>query len=266
MKITCGYTDGPYGQLHHWEAGAAGALPDLVCLHATAYSGRTFSTVMEHLARTRRVIALDTPGYGGSDSPPGEIGVEAYAEAIAQGVRAIRSDARPVDLFGYHTGALIATEMAALHPNLVRRIALVGVPYFDGADREAWRAKLAHETELTESFDQFRARWDFFVTRRAEGLPLARGFDNFVDELRAYPREGWAHKALFNYDAQARLPLVAAQVSVINPTGALAAPSRAAALLMPHATVREVPALAGAPLDLGAALLSSELARFLDNP
>jgi pimeloyl-ACP methyl ester carboxylesterase len=266
------YVDGPYGQVHLLARdpvpsdAANRAEPPLYLLHATAYSGQTFEPLMERLARTRRVIAPDTPGYGSSDSPPALPPFEAYANAFVDFIeRTADVDRRPVDVFGYHTGALIATEAAARRPDLVRSLALVGVPYYRaGALREERRAILAERAELTEDFEQFRARWDYFVPDRTPGLSLERGYACFVDELHAYPRHWWAHEALFTYPAEERLPLVECPVLVINPDNTLAAPSRDAARLMPRAEVVELPALSNAIFDLGPHLLAEALERFFE--
>lgn len=264
-----GYADGQYGQVHYWEhgplapSGASAALPDLYCLHATAYSGQTLLPLLQRLGDTRRVLALDTPGYGGSDGPPAEIDFAAYADAIAEAIVATRSGSGPVDIFGYHTGALLATELAARHPQLVRRLILIGVPYFSEADKAAWSEKLVHVTTLTESFEQFRPRWDYFITNRTPGLALNRAFDCFVDELRCYPRDWWAHKALMEYQATPRLALVTAPVLVLNPAASLAQFSRNAAAALPQATLIELPGVSGAPFDLAPDVLADAMATFL---
>jgi hypothetical protein len=143
---------------------------------------------------------------------------------------------------------------------------LVGVPYFEGEERAAWRARLVHETELGESFEQFRARWDYFIAQRTPGLPLARAYACFVDELQAYPREWWAHAALFDYPAAERLARLRQPVLVINPASALAPASRRAAALLPNAQVTELPELQGAVFDLGAEVLAQAMRPFLDAP
>ena len=256
------YINSRFGQLHLRETGNGPRAP-LLCLHATAYSGQTFEPLMPLLADARRVIALDTPGYGQSDGPSALPPFEVYAQAITEALPALVGE-QPLDLFGFHTGALLAIEMALLEPTRVRRLVLVGVPFFEGDERAAWRAKLVHETTLTESFDQFRARWDYFITGRTAGLSLARAYACFVDELKAYPRDWWAHAALFDYPAAERLPQVRQPVLVVNPGSALADASRRAAARMPHAQVLERPALQGAIFDLGTQVLAQAMLPFLD--
>lgn len=259
-----GYVDGRYGQVHYWEHGAASALPDLFCLHATAYSGQTLLPLLERLGRDRRVIALDTPGYGGSDAPPAPVPFEDYGAAIGDAMRALGASAMaPADLFGYHTGALLSTEVAAADSTLVARLVLIGVPFFSADENAAWRAKLVHHSTLTESFDQFRARWDYFVTHRTPGLSLERAFACFVDELRSYPRDWWAHGALMDYRADLRLPLVSTPALVINPRGSLEQQSRHAAHALPNCGLVELPEVGGAPFDLAPDALADAMRSFL---
>ncbi len=243
------YADGRYGQVHIRENTAVAGVP-LVCLHATAYSSRSFGALLEALDGVRHVIAVDTPGYGESDAPPGIVSIAEYAAAIAE----VLPDR--FDLFGYHTGVSIAAEIAIAEPERVERLILMGLPYFQALDFAAWRTRLAARHTLGENLDQFDERWAFFVTNRPEGLSLRRGFENFVDELKAWPNGWWAHDALFDHDLPARLALVAQPVSVLNPPGHLAGPSRLAAGLMQDATVVELPDLAGAVLDAHAGVIA----------
>jgi pimeloyl-ACP methyl ester carboxylesterase len=241
-RIRRRYVDGRYGQVHLRENARVGGVP-LVCLHATAYSSRSFGALLNVLDRKRHVIAIDTPGYGESDAPPALIDIADYAAAIAE----VLPDR--FDLFGYHTGVSIAAEIAIVAPERVGRLTMMGVPYFQAIDFAAWRARLTARHELRETLAQFDERWSFLVTNRPEGLPLRRGFENFVDELKAWPNGWWTHVALFDHDLTARLPLIPVPVTVLNPRGHLTEPSRVAAALIPRVTVVELPDLTGAVLD-----------------
>jgi pimeloyl-ACP methyl ester carboxylesterase len=252
------YVDAGWGQVHYRESGTG---PTLVCLQATAYSGRSVAPLMSHMGG-RRVVAVDTPGYGGSDGPPRPVVFEAYATAVADAVALIAPGER-VDVFGYHTGALIAAEIAAQRPTLLRRMVLMGVPFFKGEEREEWRRRLVHPTALSCGLEQFQDRWDYLVTARAGGVSLQRGFENFVDELFVYPREWWAHAALFEYEAATRLAQICCPVLVINPVTPLAAASRAAAAAIPGAVVREMPEVTAAPFDTAADVVAGAIEAFL---
>ena len=246
------YVDGRYGQVHlrENENKGVGGVP-LVCLHATAYSSRSFGALMARLDGSRYVIAVDTPGYGESDAPPGIVSIADYAAAIAE----VLPDR--IDMFGYHTGVSIAAEIAIRQPARVSRLTFMGIPYFQALDFEAWRTRLAARHALGETLDQFDERWRFLVADRPAGLSLRRGFENFVDELKAWPNGWWAHEALFDDDLPMRLAHVTHPVTVLNPAGHLAGPSRTAAALMRDANVVELPELAGAVLDVHADAIAS---------
>ena len=247
-RIRKRYVDGPFGQVHaRLSPPVAGTMP-LVCLHATAYSSRTFVPLMHQAADVRQVIAIDLPGYGESDAPAAQVEIAAYADAVAVAIRAL-ADGGPVALLGYHTGVYVGAELAVRHPALVDRLVLIGIPYFQALDLAFWRKKLGHRTVLGDRLAQFDERWNFLVASRAPEVSLERGFENFVDELKAWPNGWWAHDAMFAYDSDARLPMLRQPVLVLNPGGHLAEPSRVAARLMPGAQVLEMPDVTGPILD-----------------
>lgn len=259
------YVDGLYGQVHVLTAGQEReSQPPLYLLHATAYSGRTFSPLMEKLAANRIVHAPDTPGYGGSGRPSERPSLGGYAEAFVDLVtKTTDLESGPVDVFGYHTGVFIALEAAAQRPELFRSIILIGVPHYLGAEREERRAVLAEQTELTEDFEQFRARWGYFIRDRTPGLSLPRAFECFVDELRAYPNQWWAHEALFTHDTVSCLERVSCPVLILNPKSPLSEPSRAAAKILKNVEFIELSTLSGAIFDLGGEQICERIEGFL---
>ena len=259
--ITKRYVRVASGQIHLRETATVAANPPLYCLHATAYSGRTFEPIMRAIAGKRRVVAPDTPGYGGSDRPPERWDMGRYASTLGEAIDAAGDS--HVDLFGYHTGAFVATELAVQRPELVRRIVLVGVPFFLGDARAERLAALGKVMHLSDQLDQFEERWSFFVTNRAPGVSLDLGFAHFVDELIAYPHGWWAHDAAFRYEAETRLPLVRHPSLILNPANHLAAASREAARSMPNCRLVELPRLANAVLDVAGMDLAELIDAFL---
>lgn len=123
------YFDCKFGQLHVRTAfPATGGFDEqvtLFCLHAAEASSRAFARLLPELAEVRSVYAPDLPGRGESDpSPTGSI-AEAAA-AISDLANDLRL--RQIDLLGVQFGAGAALELAALRPELVRRLVLAGTP------------------------------------------------------------------------------------------------------------------------------------------
>lgn len=255
---------GPAGQqVHLLEGGSRRGAP-LVCLHATAYAGRSFSPFLEAMASRRRVMALDAPGYGASDAPSLALDIEGYAQAVDAALH--HASESQVDLLGYHTGALVAAELARQRPDRVRRLVLIGVPYFTGAEQATWRRKMAAPTRLVETLDQFAGKWAYLVTQRPAAVPLHRAFENFIDELRAWPRGWWAHDAAFTFDVEPCFRSVAQPVLVLNPRNHLSEASRRAAAALSAATLTELPDLEHGIFDAAPERLADLMDAFLSTP
>src|SRR5690242_20441096 len=98
-----------------------------------------------------RAVAVDLRGYGASDKPPRGYDATTMAADIAQLVTALgEQDAVVV---GNDVGGLLAWTMAAQHPTVVRRIAVLGAAhplrlrqamlYGGRGQRRAWRYALS---------------------------------------------------------------------------------------------------------------------------
>jgi pimeloyl-ACP methyl ester carboxylesterase len=254
--------EGPFGQIHLRATSATPGRAPIVCLHATAYSSQSFLPLMEVLGTHRQVIAIDVPGYGDSDPPPPAMGLSEYAMAVAAALDQL--GAEQAVLLGYHTGAYLAAELAILRPDLVERLVLIGVPYFQALDLQEWRRRLLVKHRLGGRLEQFEERWRYFITERHPGVTLVRGFANFIDELKAWPNGWWAHQAMFDYDSDARLPLVRQPVLVLNPPGHLNPASVAAARLMPDARLVELPDVDGPVLEVAPDRVAQGILTWLD--
>ena len=93
--------DSRMGQVHCIVAGEGAGVP-LLLLHQTPRSVDEYAEVLPLLARERRVIALDTPGYGCSDRVPGQPSIADYAGAAIDVLDALGIERATV--VGHHTG------------------------------------------------------------------------------------------------------------------------------------------------------------------
>ena len=111
------YADSRLGQIHRRIKPATGSGTPLVCLHPAPFSGIYFETIMPLLDIPGGIIAPDYPGFGGSDRIDGLPSIENFAAAMHD---AIDDQTGPVDLLGFHTGCLVAVEMA--HSNALETL------------------------------------------------------------------------------------------------------------------------------------------------
>ncbi|TPG49439.1 alpha/beta fold hydrolase [Sphingomonas glacialis] len=269
--IVRGYTPGRYGQLHYRAAGAHGGRPTLVLLHQNPSSSLEYEALIEELTRDRRVIAFDTPGYGMSDAPPAPLDMAGYAACFAEALPAMGlADADACDVYGFHTGALLAIELAIAVPEAVRRVVVTGLPMRSPAECAERLANAQAAPVLDESGDvaltMARGLWDYVVAARTPGVELARAARVWVDKLTPLDRAQWAYHGVWSYDFAARLPLVGQSTLLLQPAEAIMAQSIAAATLFPNGQVVGLPEFDRDLFDLPEAIarMSAEMRRFLD--
>jgi pimeloyl-ACP methyl ester carboxylesterase len=133
------YADTPTGQVHFRELGSG--VP-LLCLHKTPSSSIQFTRVAPLLADAGfRVIAVDTPGFGGSDPLPGGPTIPGFTAAVLAVLDQLGIERTHV--LGHHTGSLTAVELAARHAHRVDSVILGGLLVMrDDAERDAYRPYL----------------------------------------------------------------------------------------------------------------------------
>jgi pimeloyl-ACP methyl ester carboxylesterase len=144
------------GRISYREAGSG---PALMLMHGLGGNARTWERQLDALSASRRVIAWDAPGYGGSDDLAPD--VETYARAGLALMDAL--GVRTAALCGHSMGGVIATRLAALAPERIERLVLscsllgdgrpAGGPLADG-----YAARIADfETMSPAEFGQARA-------------------------------------------------------------------------------------------------------------
>lgn len=198
-----GYADIPEGQVHYRTEGSGAPL---LLLHQTAFSSDEYTRVIPLLSGSFRVIAMDTLGFGMSDTPPRAYKIEDYARSVKSLLDAL--GIRPVAVFGHHTGASIALDLAAAYPDYVSRLMMSGCPYYTPEERhERLTAPRFKPMEINAGGAYLTDAWALARPRMPVSGPP--GWHRWVlAKLMAGPRGEEAHHAVFQYNETARLPLV----------------------------------------------------------
>jgi pimeloyl-ACP methyl ester carboxylesterase len=111
----------------------AGQGPAVVLLHGFASSVFTWRDVLPELAKSRSVVALDFPGFGGSDQPA-DLAFDRYP-AVVLGLMDRLGIARAT-LVGNSMGGAVATLLAAQSPERVEALVLIDSAGFNLSQAE----------------------------------------------------------------------------------------------------------------------------------
>lgn len=191
------YIDTSFGQIHvRMTARRFGAIVPIVLLHQTASSSAMFEGLMAEMAKECWLIAPDTPGFGASAWPTEPPTIPLYAQTIHEALMML--GVRECWLFGHHTGAAIAVEIAARFPHLILKLVLSGPPYLDEAQKERLLLDLrthkiqpdgSHLVGIWENIRALEPEADLQLSQRETLLTLQAGAN-----------DAWASLAAIEYD------------------------------------------------------------------
>ncbi|MDJ0919529.1 MAG: alpha/beta fold hydrolase [Henriciella sp.] len=244
MTVRKAYIDGTHGQIHFRvaEAKTDAGKPPLICLHQSPKCGLEFETFMQVASRDRRVIAPDYPGYGMSDAAPSEAEttIPMYAREMWRMADAIGLET--VDLFGNHTGAKVAAEMATQQGDRVHAIAMISAAILTDEEREMFKDMFT-PIPLDKENTRFRVSWERIIERQGPGQTLEMMDRSMYMNMMGGEAYEWGHVAAFAWgkpfdDALTRLPH---RITLLNPTDDLTECTRRAAPLLRNGEVIECP-------------------------
>ena len=214
---------------HYREAGQGGGLP-LVLLHPSPRSSAMYEPWMAALAAQGRVLAIDTPGYGGSDPLPAE--PAHLGDYVAPLRDLLHTVAGPrVLLYGSATGAQLGIAYALRHPQDVAHLLLDSAAHFD--DEECSLLLARYFPDLTPQPDgsHLQAMWQmatqmlqFFpwfladeAHRISSRVPSAAEVHAAALELlTAGPGYASAYRAAFAHERAAHVQALRVQTTVFR--------------------------------------------------
>ena len=250
------------GEIHVRRFAARGETGrTLICLHPAPYSGIYFETIMPLLAEACEVIAPDYPGYGGSGAPAELPDIGDYARAMLEVVDVLGLESP--DLLGFHTGSLVAVEMARQASTGIGRLLLVDIPFFTGSARDEMYANAAQPRNLNDDPASLADSFAFNVTRRAHSVDYDRAFALFLEQLRPGNRSHWAFHAAFTYAAEEAFAAIRQPGVIFATHSSLLEPTRAAAECLSAMELIEKPEIKRSVFEDGAVEMAAEINRYL---
>ena len=263
------YIDLDWGQIHLLQATPSLMTQrTLVCFPPNPFSGNYYRHLMASLALDRRVVALDYPGLGQSDPSTTWRTVGDLAEIMIDAIETARlrdEHDQTIDVCGYHTGAMVAAEVAIRRPDLVRHVVLIGVPYFaDPAENDAELQNVMQDRPLPQELGALESSWRFTIADRHPDVILERAYDNFLESAAAWRARAPVYRALHGYAAADRAVLVTQPALVLNPHGGLKTHTRAYAQLIQDVSLVELPHLSYGVFDVAPEQIADIMLEYLD--
>lgn len=246
------YLDNELGQLHYRQAGpppGAPARTPVVLLHQTPTSSLEFEPLMRELAAERVVVALDTPGYGGSDGPAAPQSIDYYAALLAAALPRLGFGAGPLGrpvVFGYHTGAVLAAQVALQVPAQVAGIVLHGFPLRSPDERRQRLDALPRALDVDGWWKKVEWYYDMHVRQAPERRTLQERTRVFSQDMVAGPDYWFTYHAVWTWPYEERLPRIAVPTLAIAADEVLAEATRATARMIPGCELCELPQVKGA--------------------
>lgn len=244
----------------HWrECGEGPGLPR-VLLHASPRSGAMFEHWMPALAEAShaRVLAVDTPGYGGSDPLPAPPSALADYAAPLDAFLAAAAGPRCV-VYGSATGAQLGIAHALRHRERVAHLVLDNAAHFDDDERAAILARyfpdfspradgghLLDAWRMAEGLLQFFPWFSADEAHRVGPPPTATAVHATVAELLA-AGPGWdtAYRCAFEHERAPNVMALQVPATVLRWQGSILLRHIDALLAHPlprHVQVLPVPA------------------------
>ena len=189
------------------------------CSNPRRVRRRRSSGLIEGLATDREVIAPDYLGNGDSAKPRRKVDIALLARDALQ--LADRLGLEQFDLWGTHTGALVALELALSAPDRVGRLVLEAPPllpadfsqdilanYLPALVPDKWGLHVQQAWNMRRDMFLF---WPWYRQQRDAVRPLglpddATLHDWTVGLLKSGQTYDLSYRAAFEYDTAARLP------------------------------------------------------------
>ena len=214
-EIKKAYVDTSIGQMHYRYAGEGDSL---VLLHQTATCSEIYEPLIDLLASSFSVVAIDTPGFGMSTAPPRPYTISDYALVLQEVLDAI--GIATTSVFGHLTGASIASEFAAGAPHRIEKLMLMRPICLEAEELKRRLDQIVGGSIPIMMFNEdgsyLKDVWDDLIGRQAgQKLDPETRHREMVWRLKAGPRFFEAPTAVFSFDMPGRLPLIQASTLVL---------------------------------------------------
>jgi pimeloyl-ACP methyl ester carboxylesterase len=267
VMVKRAYLETSIGQIHYryMMPEKPTRLTPLLLLHMSPASSLIYENLINVVGQSRVCIAPDTPGYGNSDSHVSPPTIEEYAKVMHELVENLGLN-QPIDVMGYHTGAMTAVAMANQQTDVIRKLILVSAPIFTAEELKRFDQIYATDSIWTVDGEKLLSLWKWFVEFFQVGTvnTVEEAGRIFYERLSGRELYWWGHHAAFAYDFAAALRLIEQPVLILNPNDDLSTMTPRAQDLARDSRILDLPTMTHGFLDSQLAEVIPILEAFLD--
>lgn len=250
-------------QIHYRRAGPDGARSPLLLVHPSPSSSLVYEPLLAEIGKDRLVIAPDLPGHGMSDVPPAPPAIEEYAATLLAMEAMLGLGL--FDVMGYHTGGMIAAEMARQQPDAVRKIVMISAFMFTADERARMKGGKGGPS-VDERAAAFGQGWLGFKNNFWRmGTDDVRTWNLYLEAQRNPGNSMWGLQAAADYDLAVTLHGLTQPVLVLNPEDDVRAQTNRVGAALKNGKVHDLPGWTHGFVDSKAAETAKIVRDFLDN-
>jgi pimeloyl-ACP methyl ester carboxylesterase len=164
----------------------------------------------------QRLIALDLPGFGQSFRPEGWPSMGQYARWVLDALDAL--GVQSVHLFGHHTGASLAVEIAHQEPDRVRSLMLCGPVCFTREESARFRGDFATPLAPADDGSHLLLNWRYTAEHNL-GVPAGVIHEQALDMLAAWRARPQAYVAVADHDFQRVFSALTTPILILTAAG-----------------------------------------------
>ena len=255
-----GYIDTPEGQVHYRTEGNG---EPILLLHKAGLSSDEYTEMLPFLGKHYRAIAMDTLGYGNTELPLKEPKFDEYVQNIEHFISSMKL--KKINIVGHLLGASFAVEIAAVHPEWVKKLVLWDCIFLEPEVRRQTQEEYSKEhMEFKLDGSHLTDVWKSRGPKPDTNLKLVQrsAVEYMKSSLGA--ASGISHRALFAYDIEPKLPMIKCPTLLIyGKTGHMAARQGAIKNLIPRCQNKELENTGSFPFWENAEEISKDIIEFL---
>jgi pimeloyl-ACP methyl ester carboxylesterase len=258
----------------HFVEGGKG--PPLLFLHGLGGSWKDWGSNLESLAQFHHVMALDFPGFGGSDKPERDYSIEWLTDIVQDFLESRK--VKRVAVIGHSMGAVVAINLASRPQGPVERLAVsdaVGIGEKEDFLAYALTKKITGESAWKPLEDALRSEFKTMIADfiRAQKPKTSKEF------LASLPKIPFIDKSLvpmtpavqmaasiIDFDARSKLSSIYQPTLILWGAKDPVAPPEDAYILekeIPHAILKIFPETGHSPMQEQPVRFNEEMRKFL---